>query len=155
MTETVQEFVKPYADRLTKVQWIGASIVAGIFLGFVDTLIFASVIGSFRLQVPAYIGVPTTFSGYFVSGYILSRFAPREIVWEIPAGILICALLFMVGFVGFRDQSSLLLLFHYILLPAIAVGVCYLGLVVGREGWIRVKSRVLRREKDSVPKGHI
>jgi hypothetical protein len=155
VTETVQEFVKPYADRLTKVQWIATSVVIGFFFGFVDTLMFACLLGYFGLllpsyfgQLPAYFGVPTTFSGYFVSGYLLSRFAPKEIVWEIPSGILICSLLFMFGFVGFSGQGALHLLFHYVVLPAVAVGVCYLGLVVGREGWAGVRSLVQRRRKD-------
>ncbi len=149
MTETMQELVKPFADRLTKLQWIAASIVTGFFFGFVDTLIFAAVIGTFRVELPASFGVPTTFSGYFFAGYLLSRFAPREIEWEIPTGILICSLLFIFGFVGFSGQGALLLLFHYVVLPAIAVGISYVGLVLGREGRHGVKSLLLRWRKDS------
>lgn len=142
VTETMQELVKPVADRLTRLQWIGASIVTGFFLGFVDTLMFACILGYLGLKLPAYFGVPTTFSGYFVAGYLLSRFAPREIVWEIPAGILICSLLFMAGFVGFSGQSALLLFLHFVVLPAVAAGICFLGFAVGKHGWAGVGSLV-------------
>ncbi|MFH1114493.1 MAG: hypothetical protein V1792_11275 [Pseudomonadota bacterium] len=150
MTETtMRELVKPFADRLTRVQWIAASIVAAFFLGFVDTLVFAGVVGIFRVELPASFGVPTTFSGYFFAGYLMSRFAPREITWEIPAGILICALLFMLGFVGISGQGTLLFLLHYAVLPVIAAGIGYLGLVLGREGRKGIKSLFRRWRKDS------
>jgi hypothetical protein len=127
-----EELVAPVVGRFTRMQWVGGSIVLGFFLGFVDTLMIATLLGYLGLKVPAYIGVPTTCTGYFFSGMIVGKLAPTEIVWEAPAGIVVCVILLMLGLVGLRDQGVLLFLLHYVIIPGIAVGVCYLGLRVAR-----------------------
>lgn len=151
MTDIITELVRPVSERLTKMQWLGVSIVIGFFLGFFATLIIAALIGYVLSGLPSYFGIPTTFIGYFLAGYVLSAIAPKEIVWEIPTGILVCSLVFLAGFVGFTGQGALMLLVTYVLLPAIAVGVCYLGLILGREGWAGVKSLIRRTNDNSLP----
>lgn len=146
MTAIIEDVFRPLSERLTKLQWLLASIVIGFFLGFVSTLLIACVIGYLGLQVPAYFGVPTTFTGYFLTGYLLSQLAPAEVDWEIPTGILVCALVFMLGHVGLSGHGVFLFLIYFLLLPAIAVGVCYLGMTLGREGWAGVKSLIPRGE---------
>ncbi|MBI5251701.1 MAG: hypothetical protein HY912_19585 [Desulfomonile tiedjei] len=113
-------------------QWVGGSIVLGFFLGFVDTLMIAAVLGHLGLKLPAYFGVPTTFTGYFFTGMIVGKLAPPEIEWECPIGIVACVVLLMLGLVGMREQGVLLFILHYLLIPGVAVGVCYLGLRVAR-----------------------
>lgn len=127
-----EELVAPVVGRFTRMQWVGASIVMGFFLGFVDTLTIAAILGYLDLTAPAFIGVPTTCTGYFFSGMIVGKLAPSEIVWEAPAGILVCVILLMLGLEGLRGQGVLLFLLHYVVIPGIAVGVCYLGLRVAR-----------------------
>jgi len=127
------EFVKPAASRMSRLQWVVAGLVLGFFLGFVDTLLIAAALGYLGLQVPSYFGVPTTFTGYFFSGVILGRLAPRHILWEPPIGILICVWLFMLGFEGLRGHGALLFLSYFTLIPAVAVAVSYLGMRVGRK----------------------
>ena len=105
----------------------------GFFLGFVDTLVIAAILGYLGLTVPAYFGVPTTFTGYFFTGMIVGNLAPPEIEWECPAGIVVCVVLLMLGLVGLRGQGILLFILHYLIIPAIAVGVCYLGLRYARK----------------------
>ena len=78
------EHVKPIVGRFSRFQWVATSVVFGFFFGFVDTLLIACVLGWLGLQVPAVFGVPTTFTGYFFTGWILSDLAPPEIVWELP-----------------------------------------------------------------------
>ncbi len=126
------EHVKPAVGRFSRLQWVAASIVFGFFFGFVDTLLIACVLGYLGVQVPAYFGVPTTFTGYFFTGWVLGNLAPREIVWELPAGILVCVLLLMWGLAGTQGASFLHLFLNYVCVPAVAVGICYLGLHVGR-----------------------
>jgi len=127
------EFVKPAASRMSRLQWVVAGLVLGFFLGFVDTLLIAAALGYLGLQVPSYFGVPTTFTGYFFSGVILGRLAPRHILWEPPIGILVCVWLFMLGFEGLRGHGALLFLSYFVLIPAVAVAVSYLGMRVGRK----------------------
>ncbi len=127
------ELVTPVAGRMTRLQWVGGSIVLGFFLGFVDTLMIAAMLGYLGVKLPALFGIPTTFTGYFFTGMIVGKLAPPEIEWEAPMGIIICVVLLMMGLVGLRDQGVLLFLFHYFIIPGVAVGVCYLGLRVARK----------------------
>lgn len=127
------EHVKPVVGRFSRFQWVAASVVFGFFLGFVDTLLIACALGWLGLQVPAYFGVPTTFTGYFFTGWILGDLAPSEIVWELPAGILVCVLLLMWGVAGSQGLSLPYLLLNYVCIPSIAVSICYFGLRVGRK----------------------
>lgn len=130
--ELIREHVKPKADRMTAAQWILAGLVVAIFFGFLDTLIVACILGYLGVQLPAYFGVPTTFSGYFFTGLTLGRIAPSQISWELAVGVLICVLLFMVGFVGLRGHRVLWLLIYFGLLPAVGVGACHMGVLVAR-----------------------
>jgi hypothetical protein len=128
-----EELVAPVVGRFTRMQWVGGSIVLGFFLGFVDTLMIATILGYLGLTVPAFIGVPTTCTGYFFTGMIVGKLAPIEIVWEAPVGILVCVILLMLGLEGLRGQGVLWFIFHYVIVPGVAVGVCYLGLWVARK----------------------
>ncbi len=128
-----EELVTPVISRMTRLQWVGGSIVLGFFLGFVDTLLIAALLGYMGLQVPAYFGIPTTFTGYFFTGMISGKLAPSYIQWEVPAGIAVCVLLLMLGFVGFSGHGVLSFMLHFIIVPAIAVGICYLGLRLSRK----------------------
>lgn len=143
-----EEHFKPYLGNMTALQWFGASVVMGIFCGFVDTLLIACVLGYLGIKVPAWFGVPTTFTGFFLAGWIIARLAPREISWEPPAGILVCVLLLMLGLWP-PDLSGvtsfLLTIFNYVLVPAIAMGICYLGMYVGRNGWQPVMEKLRRK----------
>jgi hypothetical protein len=148
MTSLADEHLKPYLGRMTSLQWFGASIVMGIFLGFVDTLFIACVMGYLGLQLPAWFGVPTTFTGFFMSGWIVGRFGPRGVSWEPPAGILVCVLLLMLGLsrpelggVG----SALRTLFNYVLVPLSAMAICFLGMYVGKNGWQPIKDYLKRK----------
>ena len=127
------EYVKPAVSRMSRLQWVFAGLVLGFFLGFVDTLLIAAILGHLGLKVPAYFGVPTTFTGYFFSGVIVGRIAPRHILWESPIGVLVCVWLFMLGFEGLRGHGTLLFLCYFVLIPGIAVAVSYLGIRVGRK----------------------
>ncbi len=127
-----EEHVGPVAAKLSRLQWVVAGSVVGFFLGFLDTLIFAAVLGYLGLQVPAYVGVPTTFIGYFMTGMVVGKLAPQHIFWEPLIGILVCVLLFMLGMAGLRGLGVLLFLLNFILIPACALGVSYLGLRVSR-----------------------
>lgn len=143
-----EEHFKPYLGTMTSLQWFGASIVMGIFFGFVDTLFIACVLGYLGLQVPAWFGVPTTFTGFFLSGWMVGRFGPKGVSWEPPAGILVCVLALMLGLS--RPElngvtATLRTLFNYVLVPAFAVGVCYLGMYVGKYGWQSVRDRLRRK----------
>jgi hypothetical protein len=140
------EHVKPVVGRFSRLQWVGTGVVFGFFLGFVDTLLIACVLGYLGLRVPAYFGVPTTFTGYFFAGWILGNLAPREIVWEIPAGILVCVLLLVWGLAGTQGLSALSLFLHYVFIPGVAVGVCYLGLRVGRAKAAKKRRQELSKE---------
>jgi hypothetical protein len=130
--ELIDEHVKPIAQRFNRWRWLGVSIVLGFFLGFVDTLLIAALLGELGIRVPAYFGVPTTFTGYFFTGLALGNMAPRTILWEIPSGVLVCSLFLMLGLFGFKDHGFFMFIFHYILIPAVAVGVCYFGVTVAR-----------------------
>ena len=132
------ELVTPLVGRMTRLQWVGGSIVLGFFLGFVDTLMIAAIlgylgVGYLGVTLPALFGIPTTFTGYFFTGMIVGNLAPPEIEWEAPMGIIICVVLLMMGLVGLRDQGVLMFLLHYFIIPGVAVGVCYLGLRVARK----------------------
>jgi hypothetical protein len=140
------EHVKPVVGRFSRFQWVAASVVFGFFLGFVDTLLIACVLGWLGLQVPAYFGVPTTFTGYFFTGWILGDLAPSEIVWELPAGILVCVLLLMWGVAGSQGLSLPYLFLNYVCIPSIAVTVCYLGLRVGRKRAAKKRRQELAKE---------
>jgi peptidoglycan/LPS O-acetylase OafA/YrhL len=140
------EHVKPVVGRFSRFQWVAASVVFGFFLGFVDTLLIACVLGWLGLQVPAYFGVPTTFTGYFFTGWILGDLAPSEIVWELPAGILVCVLLLMWGVAGSQGMSLPYLFLNYVCIPAVAVTVCYLGLRVGRKRAAKKRGQELAKE---------
>ena len=134
VTDLIRDDLKQSGRRMTRLQWLGVSTLMGMFLGFVDTLTVACVLGYLGVEVPAYVGVPTTFSGYFFTGVLVGRLAPPTIGWEAPGGILICVLAFMMGFAGFSGQGPFLLVLHYGVLPSAAVGACYVGLKVGRQG---------------------
>ena len=62
----------------------------------------------------------------------LSAPGPREILWEVPVGILICVLLLMLGVVGLKGLGALAFFFNYVIVPAAAVIVSYVGVKVGR-----------------------
>jgi len=134
VNDIIEQDIRQAGERMTRLQWLGASALLGLFLGFVDTLTVACVLGYLKMQVPAFVGVPTTFSGYFFAGFFVGKLAPLRIKWEAPGGILICALAFMAGYAGFSGQGPVLLVVHYGILPAAAVGICYLGLEAGRRG---------------------
>ena len=126
------EHVGPIAAKLSRLQWVAAAAVVGFFLGFLDTLIFAALLGHLGLRVPAYFGLPTTFIGYFMSGLVVGKMAPAHIFWEPLCGILACVLLFMWGMAGLKGHGVLLFIFNFILIPACAIGVSYLGLRIAR-----------------------
>jgi hypothetical protein len=128
----VNDLVKPAVGSFTRLQWLFAGTVLGFFFGFVDTLLIAALLGAFHLEVPAAVGLPTTFSGYFFAGMILGGFAPRSIEWEPPLGVLICVELMMWGYWGLSGHG-LWFIVYFIFMPAIAVGVCYLGLTLARK----------------------
>lgn len=151
--DLADEYVKPAASRMSRLQWVVAGLVLGFFLGFVDTLLIATMLGYLGLKVPAYFGVPTTFTGYFFSGVILGRLAPRHILWEPPIGILICVWLFMLGFEGLKGHGVLLFLSYFALIPAIAIAVSYLGMRVGRKDLPRW--RAWGKESDGKNSGKI
>jgi hypothetical protein len=129
---TADEFVKPLVGNFTSGRWFAASIVVGFYLGFVDTVIIAAILGAVNFHVPAYVGVPTTMVGYLFTGYILGRLAPSRITWEIPMGILVAVLLFMMGMVGFKGMTFGPMVLNYVIVPAIAWGVCYFGILAAR-----------------------
>ncbi len=118
--------------RFTRLQWVGASIVLGFFLGFVDTLMIGALLGNSISRCRLMSGSPPPVQGIFFSGMIVGKLAPREIVWEAPAGIFVCVILLMLGLEGLRGQGVLWFLFHYVIIPGVAVGVCHLGLWVAR-----------------------
>lgn len=128
----LEEHVRPVAERFSRWRWFGVSIVVGFFLGFIDTLMLAAVMGSLGIVVPAYVGVPTTLTGYFFAGMALARFAPVQILWEIPAGILTCSFLLVWGLFGLHGHSIGAFIFNFVFIPGIAMGVCYLGVLAGR-----------------------
>ena len=130
--DLIQEYVKPVVMTYSRWRWFGASIVVGFFLGFLDTLLLAALMGHLGITVPAYFGVPTTLTGYFLSGIFLGSLAPPKIVWEIPCGIMVCALLMVLGLFGLRGHGVFAFIFNFGLIPAIAVGVCYLGVLMTR-----------------------
>jgi hypothetical protein len=146
------EFIKPVASRMSRLQWVFAGLMLGFFMGFVDTLLIAAILGHLGLKVPAYFGVPTTFTGYFFSGAIVGRLAPRHILWEPPTGILICVWLFMLGFEGLRGHGVLLFLCYFALIPGIAVSVSYLGIRVGRKDLPKWRTRGKTTGTSSGPK---
>jgi hypothetical protein len=133
-----EELLEPAIGRFSRMQWVLAGLVLGFFLGFVDTLFIAAALGYFGLHLPLWFGVPTTFTGYFFTGMILGRFAPRHVVWEPSWGILICVILMMMGLVGLKGHGALLFLFHFVVIPAVAVGVSYLGLWLARRKMVGV-----------------
>jgi hypothetical protein len=127
-----EEHVRPIAAKLSRLQWVVAAAVVGFFFGFLDTLIIAAMLGYLGLQVPAYFGVPTTFVGYFMTGLVVGKLAPKEILWEPLIGVLVCVLLFMLGMASVKEQGVLLFILNFLLVPACALGVSYLGLRVAR-----------------------
>jgi|GEM_PF-1896908 len=143
----INEYFGPAVRPFTRVQWAVAGLIVGVFLGFVDTLFLAAFMGYLGITVPAWFGVPTTFTGYFVSGIILGRLAPKNILWEPCAGIFVCVVLMMGGLVGFRGHGFLLFLLHFVVIPGGAVAVSYLGILVGREGFRAVIQRIKSRKK--------
>jgi hypothetical protein len=92
----------------------------------------AALMGSVGIVVPAYVGVPTTLTGYFFAGMILARFAPVQILWEIPAGILACSFFLVWGLFGLSGHSFGAFILNFVVIPGIAMGVCYLGALAGR-----------------------
>ena len=128
----IEEHLRPVTTRFSGWRWFGVSIVVGFFLGFIDTLMLAALMGYLGIVVPAYFGVPTTLLGYFFAGIILGRFAPVQVLWEIPAGILVCSLLLVMGLFGLSGHSLGSFIFNFGVVPAIAVGVCYLGVLASR-----------------------
>ncbi len=130
--DIIKEYVQPVVVTYSRWRWFGVSIVVGFFFGFLDTLMLAALMGYLGITVPAYFGVPTTLTGYFLAGMILGGLAPAKIVWEIPCGILVCALLMVWGLFGLRGHGVFAFLFNFGVIPAIALGVCYLGVLVAR-----------------------
>ncbi len=88
--------------------------------------------GWLGLKLPHWFGVPTTFTGFFFTGMIAGRLAPPEIVWEPPAGVLICILLMMLSMWGLKGHG-VLFLYYFGVVPAIAVAVCYAGVWMARK----------------------
>jgi len=125
--ELIEEHIKPVTEQMTDLQWIVGTMALGVFFGFLDTLLIACVLGYLKLQVPAYFGIPTTFSGYFFAGVVIGRLAPARITWQASVGILICALVFMFGYGAGGDQGSGLMIVQYGLLPAVSVALFCLG----------------------------
>lgn len=139
--DLIEEQVKPAARGLAAWQWLGVSLVVGIFFGFLDTLMIGAVIGYMGFQVPAYFGVPTTFTGYFLAGMVLGRIAPAAILWQIPGGIVICAALVMLGLAGLSGHGVFWFLVNFFVIPALAGGACYAGV------WF-VRRNSLKRASD-------
>ena len=108
------ELVEPAVEKFSRSQWVLAGLILGVFLGFVDTLFIATLLGYLELTLPMWFGVPTTFTGFFFTGMIAGRLAPAEIVWEPPSGVLICVILMMLGLVGLKGHGVLLFLFHFV-----------------------------------------
>jgi hypothetical protein len=129
---TITNEISPYTSKFTRFQWFAAGTVLGFFLGFVDTLVIAAILGHLGLKVPAEVGLPTTFSGYFFTGVALAGFAPEEITWEPPAGILVCVLIMMWGFAGLSGHGFFAFVLDFVVIPAIAMGVCCGGMYVAR-----------------------
>jgi hypothetical protein len=127
------ELVEPAVGKFSRYQWILAGLILGIFLGFVDTLFIATLLGYLGIKMPLWFGVPTTFTGFFFSGMIAGRLAPPDIIWEPPAGVLICVLLMMLGMWGLKGHGVLLFLLNFAVIPAIAVAVCYAGVRLARK----------------------
>ena len=48
-----EEHVKPLTDRFSSIQWVGTGLVMGFFLGFVDTLLIAALLGYLGITVHA------------------------------------------------------------------------------------------------------
>lgn len=144
----INEYFGPAVRPFTRIQWVVAGLIVGVFLGFVDTLFLAALMGYLGITVPAWVGVPTTFTGYLVSGIILGRLAPKSILWEPCAGICICVILMMAGLVGFRGHGFLLFLVHFVIIPGAAVVVSYVGIVAGREGWKAAVARLTNRKAE-------
>jgi hypothetical protein len=126
------ELVEPAVSKFSRYQWVLSGLILGFFLGFVDTLLIATLLGYLGLKLPLWFGVPTTFTGYFFAGIIAGRLAPPDILWEPPAGVLICVLLMMLGMMGLRGHG-VWFLFYFGVIPAVAVAVCYLGVRIARK----------------------
>jgi len=126
------EYVKPHTNQLSTLQWVGAGLVLGLFFGFVDTLLIAAALGTVGITVSAYFGVPTTLTGYFFAGLLLGKWAPKHVEKGPIVGIVLFVWLFMWGFVGLRGHGALGFLGYFLLIPAVAAGLCYVGLHLGR-----------------------
>jgi hypothetical protein len=134
------EFVRPATSRFTRLQWLAAGLLLGFFLGFVDTVIIAALLGFLGLKVSVWFGIPTTFSGYFFTGMILGALAPEDVVWEPVIGVFIIIEIMMTGLVGLKGHG-IFFFFHFVIVPVIAAGVCYGGLLLSRR-----KTRAKRPE---------
>ncbi len=130
-SKLINDIVNPAVSGFTRLQWVAAGLILGFFLGFVDTLLIAAILGALRIQLPAYFGIPTTFTGYFFAGMILGSYAPRSIEWEPAIGVLIVVELMMWGFMGLTGHGFLFIV-YFILIPAAATAICYLGLWFAR-----------------------
>lgn len=133
----IDEYFRPAAANFLPWHWVLTSMVVGFFLGFVDTIFIGAIMGYAGVRMPAYFGVPTTFSGYFLTGMMLGRIAPPTIFYHIPLGIILCSLLFMWGMAGPAGQGGLAFISNFVLIPAVAGGVCYLGVRLARRSLSR------------------
>jgi hypothetical protein len=127
-----EEHLEPIYTKFSRLQWVGTAVVIGFFLGFVDTLFIAAILGYMGLKMPLFFGIPTTFTGYFFTGMLLGSMAPKEIVYEPPIGIVICVIFFMWGLYGFSGHGVFWFIFNFIIIPALGFGICYLGIMLAR-----------------------
>jgi MFS family permease len=123
------EIVEAPAKRFTRLQWIAAGLVMGLFLAFVDTLVIATILGALELRLPKWFGIPTTFSGYLVAGMIAGKFAPEDMRREFLFGILVCVWLFVWGFYGWGWHGGMFIV-YFIVIPAIAAAVAHGGMLL-------------------------
>jgi hypothetical protein len=141
----VEEELKPVLSRMPSYQWVGLSIVLGIFFAFLDLLMIAAVLGYLHLQPPAWCAVPITFTGFFFAGWSVGRFGPSYVVWEPPVGILVCILLLLMGLARPEMTGAwavFVLFLNWVVVPLVAMTVCYGGLRVGRGGWGNLAAKV-------------
>jgi hypothetical protein len=146
MIDTAQEQLEPFVNRMVPWHWVVAAIPVGIFLGFIDTLAIATVLGYLRISLPGWVGIPTTFTGFLCTGWLAGRMAPRSIVWQPPFGIFLCTVLVMLGYMGLRGLGALNLFFHYLIIPGLAAAICYAGLRIGRDSWKGFIAGLTRRK---------
>ncbi len=126
-----REIITPAIGKFGKLQWFVTGMVLGFFLGFMDTLLIAMILGYLHIQVPAYMGIPTTFVGYFFAGVFTGRFAPKEIDWEPALGVVVTTIFMMWTMMGFQGHGTSFFL-YFVVIPALAGLVAFFGYWLAR-----------------------